>query len=345
MTADEKKLSTELKSGIIQCCYYFCGEEVFLTDTYTRRIISKTVGKNADNINLVKFSETFTTDQLADSIESLPFFAEHKLILIKDFDCEKFTDEECDTITELLSNVPDECTVVFSQTGIPQELLAKKRAKSFIDKLSKQKNAYVCRFSALSSSKIAEFIIKKAAKSNCTISRRNAEELAEMTLNSLTACSAEVEKLCSYVGSGEITAEAINKLVMRLPDAKAYSIGTAIAKRDKKQAFMLLDDLYSQRVEPVIILSSLSGAYIDFYRASCAKKSGKTPNEVAADFSYPKNRAFLVGKAFSAVSGMSTESIKKCIKLLKDADLSLKSTGADSRTVLEKTIAGLLMYA
>ncbi|MCH5323793.1 MAG: DNA polymerase III subunit delta [Eubacterium sp.] len=349
MTADEKKLSAELKGGTIRRVYYFYGEEVFLTDTYTKRVIKKTVGDDPDDVNLIKFSDSFTVEQLADSIESLPMFAECKTVLIKDFDCEKFSEDDIAAITDILDNTPAECTVVFSQSGISQELLAKKRNKAFIDKLSKQSGTYVVKFAAMTSTKIADLIMKKATKNGCTISRQNAVMLAEMSLNNLTLCSSETDKLCSYVQSGEITADIIDKLVLRLPDAKAYAIGTALAQNNRKQAFMLLDELYAQRVEPVMILGSLSGAYIDFYRASCAKRAGKTKEEVIADFAYPKRTSFLVGKAFTAVSRMRPENIRKCISLLKDADMKLKTTGTSnpevSRRVLEQAVAGLLMYA
>ncbi len=345
MTTDEKKLSAALKGGKTARVYYFYGEEVFLTDTYTKRVLSKTVGESSDDVNLVRFGESFTTEQLADAVESMPLFAEHKAVLIKDMDCEKFSDDDIKAIAQTLSDVPSECTVIFSQTGIPLEALSKKKNKAFIDTLSRQGNTEVCKFSSLTSSKIAELIIKKAAKNGCSISRQNAIMLSEMTLNDLKLCSNETDKLCSYVQSGEITAQIIEKLVIRLPDAKAYSIGTAITARDRKKAFMLLDELFSQRVEPIIILSSLSSAYIDLYRAMCAKRAGRTPEQTASDLSYPKNRAFLVGKAFNSVSRMRQEDVRACILLLKDADLKLKSSGGDGRIILEQTIAELFLYA
>lgn len=322
--------------------YYFYGDEPFLTDTYTKRVLKKTVGDN--DVNLVKFSETFTTEQLSDSVESMPLFSEYKAVLIKDFEAEKLSDDEISITLEILADVPEECTVIFSQTNISAEALKKSKAKKFIDKLSKQDGCCVCKFSALPPAKTADLIIKKAEKNGCVISRQNAMLLVELTLNDIMRCSVETDKLCSYAGSGEITSGMIEKSVLRMPDAKAYLIGTAVAQNDRKKAFALLDDLIAQRVKPIIILSALSSAYIDFYRAVCAKKAGRSPAAAASDFEYPKNRAFLMEKAFNTTRKISPESIRKCISLLNEADLKLKSTNADERTVLEQTIAGLLQY-
>ncbi len=338
MTVDEQRLSADLKGGSVNRVYYFYGEEVFLTETYTKRVLDKTVGKDPDDINLTKLSGAFSLDLLSDSVESMPLFADRKAVLINDLDCDKLSDDDNERLLDILSDVPDECTVVISMTGLQPEGGRKNKNKALLTKLSKLKTCTVCEFKQLTANKIADLIIRKAAKNGCVISGQNAVYLANLTLNNLTLCSLETDKLCCYVTNGEITADIIDRLVTKQLDTSVYSLATAITKDSRKEAFTILDDLLAQKEEPIKILAALSATYIDFYRAAIARKEGKNANTVAEDFSYPKNRTFAVTKAFNTVNRLSADYIRRCISVLASADIKMKTSAADERMVLEQTV-------
>lgn len=340
MKLDEDKLSTGIKSGEISRVNYLYGEERFLVKTYTDRLIDATVGKDRNDINLTKLGSTFPVDTLIDSIESMPLFADSKAVLISDLDMEKFDESGIETILSTFKDVPDECTVIISMTGNPEQL-KKAKNKKLITALSKQKNAAVCEFTHLTPARVTELIMKKAAKRSCVISRPNAQHIAELTLCDLSLSSAETDKLCSYVGTGEITAEMIDKLTIKQLDTSIYSLATELTKGNRKQALLILDDLIAQKIDPIVILASLSSNYIDFYRAKAAQSSGKGASQVAEDFGYAKNRTFVVTKAMNLVSRLDMSHIRNCLDILFNADIMLKTSAVDSRTVLEETIVKL----
>lgn len=340
MKLDEDKLSTGIKSGEISRVNYLYGEERFLVKTYTDRLLDATVGKDRNDINLTKLGSTFPVDTLIDSIESMPLFADSKAVLISDLDMEKFDESGIEAILSTFKDVPDECTVIISITGSPEQL-KKAKNKKLITALSKQKNAAVCEFTHLTPARVTELIMKKAAKRSCVISRPNAQHIAELTLCDLSLSSAETDKLCSYVGTGEITAEMIDKLTIKQLDTSIYSLATELTKGNRKQALLILDDLIAQKIDPIVILASLSSNYIDFYRAKAAQSSGKGASQVAEDFGYAKNRTFVVTKAMNLVSRLDMSHIRNCLDILFNADIMLKTSAVDSRTVLEETIVKL----
>ena len=183
--------------------------------------------------------------------------------------------------------------------------------------------------------------MKKAAKRGCVISRADAQHIAELTLCDLSLASAETDKLCSYAGTGEITAEMIDKLTIKQLDTSIYSLATELLKGNRRQALLILDDLIAQKIEPVVILATLSSNYIDFYRAKTAQGAGKSSQQTADDFGYAKNRTFVVTKAMNLVSRLDTEHIRNCLDILFNADLALKTSAINYRTVLEETIVKL----
>lgn len=340
MKTDEEKLSSAIKSGAMSRVYYLYGEERFLTKTYTDRILDKTVGKDRNDINLLKLGEVFPVDALVDSIDALPLFADSKAVLINDLDLDKFEDKDAEAIIEALGDVPCECTVVISITGASEQL-KKAKNKKLIASLTKQKDAAVCDFSFMPVPKVADLIIKKAAKAGCVISVPDARRIAEMTLCDLTLCSAETSKLCSYAGNGKITPEMIDRLIVKQLDTSIFALSAELTKGNCRQALHILDDLFSQRKEPEAILAALSSNYIDFYRAKAALNKGISAEKAAADFAYAKNRTFVVSKAMKLVKPLDMAHIREALSILSEADLALKTSGTDRRTVLEKAIIKL----
>lgn len=339
MQIDEEKLSTNIKTNNIDNLYYLYGEEVFLTKTYTDRLLVKIVGKEPLDFNLIRLSGNVNPDILSDNIENLPMFAEKKAIVINDLDAEKMPAEDMEKIVALLKDIPETTVVIISITGLALDA-KKAKTKKLITALGKI--GTVCEFKYLQPAKIAEIISRKASKNACVLSKENARYLAEITLKNLTLIGEETEKLCSYVGRGnEITREVIDKLVTKQLDTSIYTLATAITSNQHKQAFSILDDLFEQRVEPIVIMSALSGAFVDFYRARVAKTAGIMPAQVVIDFAYPKNRAFVVSKAFGAVANVTPPHLRKCLNVLSDTDVKLKSTGADGRILLEQAIVRL----
>ena len=197
MKLDEDKLSTAIKSREISRVNYLYGEERFLVKTYTDRLLDATVGKDRNDINLIKLAGTFPVDTLTDSIDSIPLFADSKAVLISDLDLEKFDDNGIEIILNSLKDVPDECTVIISMTGNTEQL-KKAKNKKLITALTKQKNAAVCEFAHLTTARVTELIMKKAAKRGCVISRTDAQHIAELTLCDLSLASTETDKLCGF---------------------------------------------------------------------------------------------------------------------------------------------------
>ena len=337
---DEDKLSAGIKSRDISSIYYLYGEERFLVKTYTDRLLDATVGKDRNDINLTRLGSSFPSDVLVDSIDSMPLFADRKAILISDLDLERFDEGSTEAVLNAFKDIPDECTVIISITGNAEQL-KKAKNKKLITALSKQKNAVVCEFTHLTPARVTELIMKKAAKRGCVISRQNAQQIAELTLCDLSLSSAETDKLCSYVGTGEITSEMIEKLTIKQLDTSIYSLAAEITKGNRKQALLILDDLIEQKTDPIVILASLSSNYIDFYRAKIAQSAGKPASQIAEDFGYAKNRTFVVTKALNLVSRLDINHIRSCLDILFNADLMLKTSAINGRAVLEEAIVKL----
>lgn len=340
MRVVESQLSDSIKKNIIYKMYFLYGKEPYLTKLYADKVVKKAVGDDPMEFNLVRLSGNPDFDELNEQIDGLPYFSDKKAIVINDFDPEKLDNDTQKKLIQTLSDIPDTSVVVIYVTGIPTDA-KKAKTKKLISAIESSKDGIVCEFDTMPMSKVQTLIAKKAARLGCSISQKNAEYLAELTLLNINLIGSELDKLCAYVGEGEITAEIIDKLVSKQLDAGIYTLAAAITAGNRTETFRILDELIKERIEPVVIMSALSGTFVDFYRAKIGKKAGKTQYQIAADFSYPANRSWVINKALGTVSRLDVRYLRNCVTVLSKADLMLKSTAVDNRIIMEQTIAQL----
>ncbi len=340
MILTEDKLNTSIRGGNLARVYFLYGKEVFLTKTYSDRIVKKAVGAEPLDFNLIRLKGDSSPEAIGNSLESVPLFSELKCVVINDFDPEKTDSDSLKKIIDIISDVPDYSIFIIEITGID---IDPKKAKTKKVISAADKAGIVCEFQPLTPAKVGELIIKKCAKTGCIISRENANYIAELTLMNLTLVGEETKKLCDYVGKGEITREIIDTLVTKQLDTSIYELATAITSGKRNLAFEILDDLINQRVEPVVIMSALSGTFIDYYHAKIGKNAGLAPNQTAEAFMYPKNRVWVINKAVTAAARLSLPYLRTCLSALDEADLRLKSSAASSRTIMEEAIVKLMV--
>lgn len=336
---DEQELMRSLKAGKLSNAYLLFGEEVFLTETYVRKIVKKALGKEPSDFNLIKLGGNTSVDELSSHTEGLPFFADYKCVVISDLAPEKLNNDEHKALIALIDDLPETTILLIYITGFAVDV---KKAKAKTKKLiaAVEKAGTVCEFKHMTTAKISELIMKKVVRAGLDISVTDARFLAEATGNSLVAVGNETDKLCAYMQSGVITREIIESLVPKQADARVYDLADKITAGKTALALKILGELLYQRIEPIVIMSVLSGAYLDFYRAALARQNGLSPRQAAADFSYPKNKEFLITKAFNSV-GNRLEYFRNSLQSLYNADLSLKSTSADSTVILERLVVEL----
>ena len=153
-----------------------------------------------------------------------------------------------------------------------------------------------------------------------------------------------MEKLCAYSQDGAITREIIDKVAVRRVDVSIYNLAKALTGGRMEEAMGILDDLFFQRVEPVVILSSLSAPYVDMLRAKAALAAGKKPEEIAADFGY-YGTAFRLKNAGYTARHMSGGQLRESLEVLLEADGMLKGSKTPPRVALEQTLIRLYMIA
>lgn len=336
----EAQLNSSIKSGKLSSAYFFYGEESFLVKTYAMRIKNAILGDVVTDINLLELSGNPDLTMLSDHAEAMPFFADHKVIMINDFNLEKLPESDFETFENILKNLPETTVMVFYLTscGFSARL---GRVKKLLEIFGKY--ALVCEFKPLNKMKIGDIIRKKVVKQKRLISPTNAEYIAEITACDLNLASVETTKLCCYVNEGEeITKEIIDSMIAKRLETKVFTLSDAMLAGNKKEAFRILDELFEQRVDPIPVLAALSTVYSDYYTAKAAKNKGIPPQQVAKDFGYTGMKASFAAKKYQQASKMDDKTLRNAMEVIFEADVKCKSSLVNRRLLLEETVLKII---
>lgn len=334
-----------LKTGEFSNVYYIYGKDILTVEGITKAILKKTLGKNHSN-NCTKIEgKNIDISNLLDIMEINPMFTEYNVILVNDLNAEELSTDKLNQLTDSVENIPDYTVLIINITGFDV-----KNGKRFLTGKNKKlvdcivKKGMVCECGLKTMPVMIKTITDTVQKSGCTISKRNAEKLAEYCLLDSMQIHNELEKLCAYRENEEIRMEDIDSLVSGQIETDSFKLAKAVVSMNAGQAFFLLNDLLDKRNEPVAVLSAISMAFLDLYRARAAMTVDKRQNDIINDFKY-KGREFAVNNAYRDCRKISLENIRSCINILRDTDKKLKQSSASHKIILEKALTEMLIAA
>jgi len=343
----DEAIFKSIKSGEIHPVYFLYGAEVHFVSSCVSAITKKVVGKNDDDFSVQRFSgDKLSMNSLEDALEAMPLMSlsdGKKCVLLKDLDIDKLGKDDFESIISFVKN-PNETTVfIIYATGISYDFKKSARIKKLITEVAK--TGVACEFAFKDKSTIKKVLCAKAKKAELVLEMPTAEFLINRCTLNYTMLLNELDKLISYAkgcGADEITKQSVIDCCIPSIEATSFDLAKAMLNKNFEQAFLLLDELFFQRIAPIAILSALSMNFLDLYRASVSLSSGKNADDIANDFGYGKTRIFVVRNALRDIRGFSTQRIRECLDILVVADKKLKSSSNDNRLILEQMLASMI---
>lgn len=337
----EAELKKHIKQKNFSPVYVIYGTEQMFIKRYTEMLTEAVAGKNPSDFNFHSFSGNINLDELAASVQIVPFMSEYNCVLLTDIFLDSMTADEIDRLKTILAQKISGTVIIISMPSyIPKKNTA--ALTSIIKKA--EKNGSVCKFEQLDQNTLERYIAKWANQNGKLISHINASKLIGYCGSDLNLLKNEVDKISAYAKGEEITLDDIQKLASVNLETRIFTLSDAVINGQGDKAFQTLDRLFYQKEEPVMMLYVLSNSFIDAYRIRVADECGVTQQQVAAEFDY-KKRAFALKNARRSTSHVSTEALRKCLDALLEADISFKSVSVNPRLYLEQLIARLLIIA
>lgn len=327
-------LKQQTKTGKFANLYVIYGEEDYLKAFYYKKMLKKAVG-NFEEFNLQKFDgDSLDLAQIAAAVNNLPLMNEYKCVVIKDLVPDKMRTGDWKELQGIYKSVPPECILIFYFDSVKPNPKKDARFKSLLGTANKLGAAALVE--RPESRDILKFVAKRAEADGCEIDADTAGYLVESCGCSLNSLACEVDKI-SALADGKITREHIDALAVKPVTSSIYDLAKVVVAGRIEIGLLILNELFYKKEEPVIILSALSGAFCDLYRAKTAALSGKGESNITSDFNY-RGREFRVRNALRDCRSINVNVLNICLSLLIKADSRIKSTRADKKVVLEQLI-------
>ncbi len=338
----EADFRKHLESGALSGLYILYGEEKYLVRRYARKLIRKVTAEvPLPEFNFQRFDGSDSVDDIAAAVEALPFMAERKCVAVSDLAPDGMRAAENAKWQELAASVPETTVLVVYQPNTTPEKKAPKW-NALLKKAGKY-GRLVC-FERREGPELEKWLCAEAAKRHCELSRRDARRMMELGGNDMQTLKNEMEKLCAFVGEGEISTAVIDSMISRRTETTVFILSRALVSGEYSRAYSLLDQMFYQNEEPISILATLSSAFIDMYRVRAAMQSGVPIANIAKTFPGDyKGKEFRLRNAERNVKRLSTEQLRRILEELLQTDLALKSSKTSKRVLLEEMIARIMV--
>ncbi|MBR7070940.1 MAG: DNA polymerase III subunit delta [Clostridia bacterium] len=335
----EESVKQDLKNKRFAPCYLLFGDDPFLKKSYADRLERAAV-EGDPFFNLQRFSGNIDLQEVYDAVTQYPLMADRKCVQVIDCDFEHLGKNDFDRLCLLVGEGGDTCVLILRFDGVNFDEKKSSKAKALIAAAEKVGGKAV-RLNHKTPAELVRVLTEGAKKRGCSMDAATARFMIETVGTDTGILANELEKLCHFAPGEPLTKKTVREVCIASVEASVYNLTKEIFNRRLSAALSLLDDLFFMRLEPMIILHTVASSYVDLYRVSAAKKNGLSLSSVATDFGY-KGREFVLQRAAENLRNIEEKSLRLSFETLLRADQSLKSTGADARTVLEELVVRLI---
>lgn len=335
-----QELKADLKNKDIRRLYFFHGEESFLLNHYLNQMKKQILDPLTESFNYHRFTnETFDIRSFADAVENMPMMAESTFVQVDDIDLFKLNEADRNALTEILSDIPEYCTVVF--TYLTAAWKPDKRLKKLWDAISS--NGFIVEFEKQSQRDLVAWVQRHFTANKKRIDPNLCVYLIEITGGTMTALSGEIDKICAYSGSDEIRKSDIDAVTEPVLDAVVFQMTDLMGSGQYAEAFAKLQQLLKMQEEPIKILGAVGGHFRRISTARILSDNGRPASELQKLCAPMPD--FAARKTMEAARQFKPEFCAKAAQLILETDYQMKTSFDDNERLLELLILQLAQEA
>ena len=332
-------LKQSLKSKDLGRLYIFHGEETFLLTHYFTQIKKQLLDELTETFNFHKLNnETFDVQQFADAVENMPMMAEATLVQVDEVDVFKLNDSDRGKVAEILSDIPDWCTVVF--TYVAAAWKPDKRLKKLWEAIDE--NALIVEFAKQDQRDLIAWVTRHFAAHKKSISSDLCAYLIDITGGTMTALAGEIDKICAYSGADTIKKSDIDAVTEPVLDAVVFQMTDLLSEGRYGDALLKLQTLLKMQQEPLAILGAVGGHMRRLGTARILLDNGRNSTELQKLCGIPDYPA---RKTMEAARRFSPEFCARANELVLETDYQMKTSFDEPERLLELLILRLAQEA
>lgn len=292
------------------------GNNHFLVKEALDRIVMTFVKEYSD-MGLQRLDgEEAEFDVMREAIESLPFLASKKLVVLRSPSANKEFTDKAET---LLSNLSDATDVVIYEPKLDKRSAYYKYLK---------KHTEFKEFNELDEFALAKWLTQQATVQGSTLYSEDARYLVERVGTSQLLLNNELAKLVAY--DKKITRETIDLLTEPTPQSTIFELLDAAFAGNAKMALKIYQEQRASKVEPQQIIAMLAW---QLHILAIVKTAGvRSDVNIASE---AKISPYVVGKSRKIANNLTLPKLKQLINQLLQLDINLKTKTIDADDALQ----------
>lgn len=247
--------------------------------------------------------ENFDAQAMVTACEQMSFFAEKRLVVVKDL--LKLTEKDKKLITEYTKKINPLCILVFIDTF----------KSGIFDFVSKDKVEL-----KLLPNELNQFVYSEAKKSNHIFDKEAISTLINFCNDDLSKMVIEIKKICDFKGESEnITKQDVELLVHKDEEAGVFDLTNALGEKNVSKSLHILAQIMGGVEQNSKIFALLSTQMRRMFFIVTSKKSDI---ELANIFQV---KPFAVTRLRRSAKNFSAKKLKDILYELEDVEYMLKN--------------------
>ena len=319
-----RTIDEDIKNNTFSTAYLLYGEEAYLKMQYKDKLKSA-LWQEGDTMNAAFYQGKNTNPkELVDLAETMPFFADHRLILVED---SGFFKSGAEDLAEYMEQVPDTTTFVFVETEVDKRSRMYKALKN---------HGRIVEFAAQNQELLTRWMLGRLKRENKNITKVAMQEFFDRISMDMGTLDREMEKLICY---------CMDRDVIELPDVEAvcpqavtnrvFDMVGAIVECRRKDALGMYYDLLALKEPPLRILFLITRQYNILMQLKDLRRKGMNNSAMAKAAGVPP---FVVGKSLGQASRLSIDSIKKILAYSVEMEEAVKTGQMNEQIAVELVI-------
>lgn len=305
-----KTIAEHIKKNEFKNVYLLYGEEAYLRHQY-RDKLKEALCPEGDEMNISRFEgKGISNVEVADLAETLPFFAERRLIIIEESGWFK---NGSDGFEEKLKEFPDTTFLVFVESEVDKRGKLYKTVKDL---------GYAAEMKTPKEKELLTWLTLQCKREGKQITESAAQYLIEQGGSNMNMLQMELEKVLSYaIGAEEIRLEDVQEVCSNQAENQIFEMLDAIGNQNREKALTLYHDLLTLREPAMRILYLLTRQIHILLQVSEMTRLNMDNGSIASKAGIPP---FTVGKYKSQIGHFSYSELVGMLEKCQDVDAGIK---------------------
>ncbi|SHK36580.1 DNA polymerase III subunit delta [Hespellia stercorisuis] len=266
-----KSLNEDLKTGQFKQIYLLYGEENYLKKQYKEKL-SKAMLADGDTMNYAYYEgKGVDVREVIDLAETLPFFAERRVIV---FENTGFFKNAAPELADYIEGMSETTSFLFVENEIDKRGRLYKAVKKY---------GRIVEMSSQDENTLKRWILGAVKKENKQISDRTLTHFLSLVGTDMENIQKELEKLFCYTLEKESITEAdVDEICITQMSNQIFDMINAVADKRQKRALDLYYDLLALKEPPMRILYLMARQFRLLLQVKDLQKKGFGRKDIAS---------------------------------------------------------------